>query len=97
MSLSIKDVEKIALLARLAITPQDTEKYVKNLSNILDFVSELNAVDTSNIEPLAHPLDLTQRLREDIVTETNQRDQFQAIAPKALAGLYLVPKVIADA
>lgn len=96
MSLSITDVEKIALLARLAITPKETEKYAQNLSNILDFVSELNAIDTANIEPLAHPLDLTQRLRDDVVTETNQRDQFQAIAPKALVGLYLVPKVIAD-
>ena len=94
MSLSKADVEKIAHLARLAISEQDVALYGRNLSNILDLVEQMNKVDTSNVLPMAHPLDTAQRLRDDVVSETNQRDTFQAIAPQVDCGLYLVPKVL---
>ena len=68
--------------------------YARNLSDILALVEQLNAVDTAGVEPMAHPLDATQRLRPDEVTETDEREAFQAIAPQTEAGLYLVPKVI---
>ena len=94
MSLEKADVEKIAHLARLAIDEKDVPEYAKNLSSILDLVEQMNSVDTDDVSPMAHPLDATQRLRIDEVTETNQRDKFQQIAPNVEDGLYLVPKVI---
>ena len=94
MSLTAHDVKKIAHLARLNMSADDIAFYTPQLSNILHFVEQMSSVDTQNIEPLSNPLDLTQRMREDVVTETDQRDAFQAIAPKVEAGLYLVPKVI---
>jgi len=94
MSLDKQDVEKIAHLARLAINEDDVPAYAQNLSNILDLVEQMNSVDTDNIEPMAHPTDAVQRLREDEVRETNQREHFQEIAPQVEDGLYLVPKVI---
>ena len=94
MSLEKQDVEAIAHLARLAIDDADIPQYTRDLSNILDFVEQLAAVDTQGIEPMAHPMDATQRLRTDVVTESDQRDHFQAHAPQTENGLYLVPKVI---
>jgi len=94
MALAASDVEKIAHLARLGINPEDIPAYSRSLSEILAFVEQLNAVDTTGIEPLAHPLEAAQRLRPDSVTETNEREQFQRIAPQTAAGLYLVPQVI---
>lgn len=94
MALDTADVEKIAHLARLGIDVGDIPDYSRNLSDILAFVEQLNAVDTAGVEPLAHPLEATQRLRADIVTETDNRDNFQQVAPQTEAGLYLVPKVI---
>lgn len=94
MSLDKTQVEKIAHLARLQIDPADVPEYATNLSNILDLVEQMDAVDTEGVDPMAHPTDAMQRLREDVVTETDQRDQFQAIAPQVENGLYLVPKVI---
>jgi aspartyl-tRNA(Asn)/glutamyl-tRNA(Gln) amidotransferase subunit C len=94
MSLEKKDVINIAHLARLAIDEQDIPQYERNLSNILHLVEQMNAIDTANVEPMAHPLDTHQRLRPDEVTETDQREHFQAIAPATEDGLYLVPKVI---
>lgn len=94
MSLTAEDVIKIAHLARLNMSEQDVALYLPQLSNILALVEQMNQVDTSHIEPLANPLDLSQRMRADVVTEGNQRDVFQAIAPQVEAGLYLVPKVI---
>lgn len=95
MSLTPDDVRTIARLARLAISEQDIPRYADNLSRILDFVAQLDQADTSHVVPMAHPLSsLTQRLRDDVVTETNQRDLFQENAPQVDAGLYLVPKVI---
>jgi aspartyl-tRNA(Asn)/glutamyl-tRNA(Gln) amidotransferase subunit C len=94
MSLDTDAVKKIAHLARLGVDSGEYESYARNLSDILSFVEQLNAVDTRGVEPLAHPLEASQRLRSDRVTETDQREQFQAVAPKVEAGLYLVPKVI---
>ena len=94
MSLDKSEVQKIAWLARLAIEEQDISTYSDELSNILGLVKTMSSVDTDGISPIAHPLDLTARLRPDEVTETNQRDQFQKNAPLIEAGCYLVPKVI---
>ena len=94
MSLDAKEVEKIAHLARLAISAADVPEYARNLSRILDLVEQMNAVDTDNVTPMAHPLELSQRLRPDQVTESDQREHFQTIAPRVEDGLYLVPKVI---
>ncbi len=94
MSLDRDDVAKIAHLARLAIDEADIPRYSRELSNILGLVEQMNQVDTSGVEPMAHPLDTSQRLRADVVSETNERELFQANAPQVEAGLYLVPKVI---
>ena len=94
MSLIRAEVEKIAWLARLSLDDSDIPDYTRQLSRILDLVDQLDTVDTTDIEPLAHPLELTARLREDRITEQNQRERFQRIAPRVEAGLYLVPKVI---
>lgn len=94
MPLDENEVEKIAHLARLAIDEQDVARYGGELSKILDLVDQMNAVDTSGVTPMAHPLDFAQRLRPDEVSEENQRERFQEVAPQVEAGLYLVPKVI---
>lgn len=94
MSLEKDDIQKIAHLARLAVSEGDLDAIAGDLSNILDLVEAMNAVDTSGVTPMAHPLDMAQRLREDRVTEPNRREQFQSVAPRTENGLYLVPKVI---
>jgi len=94
MSLEPADVQKIAHLARLAIDDADIPRYARDLSSILELVAQMNAVDTTGVEPLAHPLAMSQRLRPDAVHESDQHERFQAIAPSTEAGLYLVPKVI---
>jgi len=94
MSLSTQDVEKVARLARLAMTGEEIETARTQLNGIFDLIAEMQAVDTRSVEPMSHSQDLTQRLRLDTVTEANQREAFQAVAPQVEAGLYLVPKVI---
>lgn len=94
MTIQAEDVQNAAHLARIAIDENDIEGYTQDLANILALVDQMQAVDTDNIEPMAHPTDAVQRLRPDQVTEQNQREQFQAIAPATENGLYLVPKVI---
>ncbi|MEK1908417.1 MAG: Asp-tRNA(Asn)/Glu-tRNA(Gln) amidotransferase subunit GatC [Pseudomonas sp.] len=94
MALERSDVEKIAHLARLGLNEADIPRTTETLNNILGLVDAMQAVDTDGIEPLAHPLEATQRLRADQVTEQNQRAAYQAIAPAVENGLYLVPKVI---
>lgn len=94
MSLDKSEVEKIAWLARLGIDDQDIPNYSDELSNILDMVERMNSVDTEGISPIAHPLELSARLRSDEVTEENQREHFQNNAPLTEEGCYLVPKVI---
>ena len=94
MALEAQQVEKIAHLARLGIDADDAAEYARNLSAILAFVEQLNQVDTTGVEPLAHPLEATQRLRPDVVTEQDEREKFLRNAPLTEAGLYLVPRVI---
>ena len=94
MSLTANDVKKIAHLARLGIDESQIEHYAQDLSKVLDLMTQMSQTDTQDVKPMAHPLDQIQRLRPDSVSETNQRDNFQAIAPQTEAGLYLVPKVI---
>jgi aspartyl-tRNA(Asn)/glutamyl-tRNA(Gln) amidotransferase subunit C len=94
MSLGSDEVKKIAHLARLEISEADVPEYAKNLSDILDFVEQMSSEDTKDVLPMAHPLELPQRLRADDVTEENQRELFQTVAPQVESGLYLVPKVI---
>ncbi len=94
MSLQKEDVEKIAHLARLAIDEADIPDYTRDLSSILSLIEEMDAVDTGAVTPMAHPLDMPQRLRDDAVSEENRRERFQKIAPQVENGLYLVPQVI---
>jgi len=95
MRLTRQDVEKIAHLARLNITEQEMPVYVASLSSIVNFVDELSRAQTGNVEPMAHPLDgQHQRLRPDVVSETDNHEKYQANAPAVQAGLYVVPRVI---
>jgi len=94
MTLKTEDVRNIAHLARLHIDEADIEQYVTDLSSILELVNEMNQVDSSGVAPLSNPLDATQRLRDDEVTEADERDKFQRIAPDVEKGFYRVPKVI---
>ena len=94
MSLDRNTVEQVAHLARLAISESDIEPIGEELASILDLVEQMNSVDTTNIEPMAHPMDACQRLRADEVTESNQRDLLQSCTADTLDGLYIVPKVI---
>ncbi len=94
MALERSDVEKIAHLARLGLNDADLPQTTATLNSILGLIDAMQAVDTEGVEPLAHPLEATQRLRADVVSESNQREAYQAIAPAVENGLYLVPKVI---
>ena len=94
MALERSDVEKIAHLARIGLNEADIPQTTATLNNILSLIDAMQAVDTAGIEPLAHPLEATQRLRADVVTESNHREAYQAIAPAVENGLYLGPKVI---
>jgi aspartyl-tRNA(Asn)/glutamyl-tRNA(Gln) amidotransferase subunit C len=95
MSLTARQIETIAGLARLALKPDEIPVYADSLSRILGLVGELQAVDTANVEPMSHPLTgQVQRLRADEITSGNSRDDLQRNAPQVEAGLYLVPRVI---
>ena len=94
MSLSLEEVRRIAMLARIEVTDAEIPSVQEKLNGILGMIAEMQSVDTTGIEPMAHALDLAQRLRPDLVTETDRRAAFQAVAPETEAGLYLVPKVI---
>ena len=94
MTLKSDDIRNIAHLARLHIDEDAIDQYADDLTSILSLVDQMNAVDSSGVAPLSNPLDANQRLRSDEVTETNQRDKFQQIAPDVADGLYRVPKVI---
>jgi aspartyl-tRNA(Asn)/glutamyl-tRNA(Gln) amidotransferase subunit C len=94
MALDRKDVSKIAHLARLDIDEAEVTAATESLSRILGLIEQMNAVNTEGVAPMAHPQDAALRLRDDRVTEPDQRDKFQQIAPATEAGLYLVPKVI---
>lgn len=94
MSLSNEQVERIARLARLAISDAEIASTRAKLDGIFGLIEQMQAVDTRGVEPMSHPQELAARLRDDAVTEDNRRDAFQRIAPQTEAGLYLVPKVI---
>jgi len=94
MPLSIEQIKRLARLARLSITDDDVDSTRKQLDSIFALITQMQAADTTGIEPMSHPQELADRLREDAVTETDCRTAFQAIAPQAEEGLYLVPKVI---
>lgn len=94
MSLNTEEVARIARLARIELSPTEVEATREQLNGILGFIEQLQSVDTEGVTPMAHAVDVVQRLREDKVTETDQRAAFQAVAPEVEAGLYLVPKVI---
>ena len=94
MALDREDVKNIAQLARLELSDEDIGQYQTDLSNILELVEQMNAVNTDDVQPMAHPTDAIQRLRSDVVTETNQREKYMANAPAQENGLFLVPKVV---
>lgn len=94
MALDKNTVNDIAVLARIGIDPAEVDDYAAELSKILEFVEQMDRVDTDDVEPLTHPRDRLLRLREDKVTESDQRDIFQNIAPAVEDGLYLVPRVV---
>ena len=94
MSLNSSDVKRIAHLARIEISEVEVEATLHKLSGILGLIEQMQAVDTTGIAPMSHSQDVTQRLRDDVVTETDQRALFQSLAPAVEDGLYLVPKVI---
>ena len=94
MAIAQDEIEKIAELARIRIADDQIGEVTQRITEILGMVDQLQAADTSAVTPMANPLDATQRLRADEVTESNRREAFQAIAPAVEAGLYLVPKVI---
>ncbi len=94
MSIDRADIEKLGELARIAITEENIEVTINSINEVLALVDQLQTVDTTSVEPLANPLDATQRLRHDQVSETNHREEYQPLAPAVENGLYLVPKVI---
>jgi aspartyl-tRNA(Asn)/glutamyl-tRNA(Gln) amidotransferase subunit C len=94
MSLNLEEVARIARLARIELSAAEQESTRDQLNGIFAFIEQLQAVNTDGIEPMAHAVDVVQRLRPDAVTESDRRAAFQAVAPETEAGLYLVPKVI---
>jgi len=94
VTLDRKQIEDIAMLARLSIKEDDIPVHQTELGEILKMVEQMKSVDTDAIEPLAHPLEIDARLRPDTITEENQREKNQKMAPQTQDGYYLVPKVI---
>ena len=94
MPLDIEQVQRLAVLARIELTGPESERVRTELNGIFSLIEAMQAVDTRGIEPMAHGQAVTARMREDRVTESDQRTAFQAVAPQVEAGLYLVPKVI---
>jgi aspartyl-tRNA(Asn)/glutamyl-tRNA(Gln) amidotransferase subunit C len=94
MSVEENTVMHIARLAHLEVSPEQIQKYAHDLNKILSMVEAMDKVNIDNVEPMIHPHNQSQRLRNDVVTESNQREAFQKIAPATAAGLYLVPQVI---
>jgi len=94
MQLTPEDVEQLGRLAQLAIDDKQSQEILTQLNQVFGLIEKMQAVDTTGIEPMSHPQPDPARLREDLVTEPDQRDKFQQIAPRVDSGLYLVPKVI---
>ena len=94
MSLTPDDVRRLARLARIAIRPDESAAVLERLNRVLSLIEEMRAVDTAGVEPMAHALDLVQRLRPDEASEKDQRAAYQSVAPAVENGLYLVPRVV---
>ena len=94
MTLEPEGILDIAHLARLRLSEDDVARYAGELSGILAFIEQMNAVDTTGVIPMAHPLDMTQPLRADVVTERDRREEYQTSAPAVRDGLYIVPRVV---
>jgi aspartyl-tRNA(Asn)/glutamyl-tRNA(Gln) amidotransferase subunit C len=94
MAIELKDVQNIAHLARLQLSEAEQREAQNSINNILHMIDQMQAIDTTGVEPLAHAYEASQRLRDDVVTEQNQRDVLLALAPSADRGLFLVPKVL---
>ena len=94
MSISMSDVEKVAKLSRIALSDEEKQQTIHQLNGIFDMIAKMQAIDTDGVDPLSHPLDYAQRLREDFVTEPERREDYQAVAPSIKENLYIVPKVI---
>ena len=94
MALDLEQVRRIAHLARIEVTDEEAQRTLEQLADIFAMIEKMRAVDTTGIEPMAHAVDVVQRLRPDAVTEPDRRDAFQAVAPETEAGLYLVPRVV---
>ncbi len=94
MALELKDIENIAHLARLQLSAAEKSEALSSITNILSMIDQMQAIDTTGVEPLAHGFDASQRLRDDVVTETNEREVLLKLAPSADQGLFLVPKVL---
>lgn len=94
MAFDKSEVEKVAQLASLHVSESDVDEVAARITDILALIDQMQSVDTESVEPLAHPLDMTQRLRPDVATEPNRRDELQQLAPETEDGLFLVPKVI---
>ena len=94
MAFDKSEVEKIAHLARLQLSDSEADEVTARIGDILRLIDQMQSVNTDAVEPLAHPLDVVQRLREDEITEKDQREELQTLAPNCRDGLYLVPKVL---
>ena len=94
MALTLDDVNRIAQLARIEVAPDEAGEVLSRMTGVFRLIEEMQAVDTTGVEPISHPEDVTLRLRDDRVTEHDQRQLFQSIAPQVEDGLYLVPRVI---
>jgi aspartyl-tRNA(Asn)/glutamyl-tRNA(Gln) amidotransferase subunit C len=94
MALSLDEVKRVAMLARLEVSDAESRQILDQLSGVFDLIAKMQSVDTEGVEPMAHAQDLVTRLRPDVVTESDQHELFQSVAPAVDADLYLVPKVI---
>jgi aspartyl-tRNA(Asn)/glutamyl-tRNA(Gln) amidotransferase subunit C len=94
MSLSAQDIERIAHLARIRVTPDEVVQVQSKLEGIFKLIDDMQAANTKGVEPMSHGLDMVLRLRDDVATAPNERDKFQLNAPQATDGYFLVPKVI---
>jgi aspartyl-tRNA(Asn)/glutamyl-tRNA(Gln) amidotransferase subunit C len=94
MALSLDDVRRVATLARIEVTETEAQTVLGKLNGVFGMIEAMQKIDTTGVEPMSHAQDIPLRLREDKVTETDQRELFQSIAPQVEGGLYLVPRVI---
>ncbi len=96
MALTLSDVEKIAKLSRLHLSPEEQAQILRELNDVFTLVENMQTVNTDGIEPMAHPHEVALRLREDVVTESDQAAAYQAVAPEVRNRLYIVPQVIEE-